>query len=257
MIGLIGLAASTANFNPENVPVERSVVTAAEYRVPPGDSVRASTWDEISSKPSQPIPVRVACIVMLEFGVPGACIPASRLPAGTTVNWAAVRDAYERAPDSREAQDELIRTAEKRLSVSRLKPANGWAVRIFEEVISPADARPTFEPGEAFTLRDVIMTKPLDGKLVKALYPVAPLRNGAAARVSLTCKIEQDFRLLCRDPGVVKIGPPSEAGNAQFAEAFRLATYQLASTISLQPKSYSGQDVVGRNLTIAINWLLP
>lgn len=63
-----------------NVPVEYQTAAPADLRVPISDSVRAATWDSLSTKPTAPVRVRLACIVWNVSGAPGACVPADLLP---------------------------------------------------------------------------------------------------------------------------------------------------------------------------------
>lgn len=263
----LGAATSSAaiitSSDVNNVPVDYHPV-AKDMLVPTSDSVRAATWDELESQPSEPVQVRVACMVFMPFGAPGSCVAASRLGTGQTVaNWPKLRDEEARAQQSGNQADVAIRgVAEDRISTLRLagdpsaKP--GFVIRIFDEVVSPADARPHSSTSETLGLNDVTLTKPIDFGLIKALYPPAGLRYSVSARVALQCRIEATRKLLCRELGTIQIGGGNfDEDTKTLQRSFRFATYQLASTLQLNSKSRAGEDVTGRNLRLAITWAVP
>ena len=175
MWALLGLLAST-NTSLAQVAINTDVAKEANFRVPVSDSVRAATWDMMTFKPAHAITVRVACIVMVPHGTPGACVSASRLTSGQTVaDWRKLREE-EDADQSRSPTDvELLGIVTARLGAARLPAKRDakdmFAIQLFEETISPADARPAFVPGEALTLSEVTLAAPLDSNLVQALFP--------------------------------------------------------------------------------------
>lgn len=267
MLALLGLAATGALMNADmaKIPIEYETVSPAETRIPVSESVRAATFDQLADKPAQPKRLRLACIVLDRFGAPGDCVPASRLPLGQkTVDWASIHDIQ---PDLNQlepaAETALRRVAGQRISTARLaerpKTKNLFVIRVFEEEISPADARPAFTPSEEpLPFTELKLAKPIDGELVRLLYPALALRNSVTARVSMICRVTEKLTLLCRDPGSVVtmpnyMGPMAPA----LEEAFRFSTYQLASTLSFAPDSVSGQAIAGKDVRFAIRWLMP
>ncbi|MGQ3101419.1 MAG: hypothetical protein ACT6Q5_08835 [Sphingopyxis solisilvae] len=262
------LAAATEPVSDDNgmnaIPIDYATVGPAEVEIPVSASVRADTWDGLVAKPSEPRRIRVACITIAKFGVPGACIPASFVkPGQKTFDWAAARDAYEKARQSDDASETaLILAAARRMSALRISPRPNnksmFAIRIFEETISPTDARPPYTHGESLGTRQVTMTRPPDGRLMGMLYPAAAMRYSVEARVRMTCRIEADFSLLCRDPGQITL-QPADVGDrtAALTEDFRISTYQLASTMRFGPKTIDGRNAAGQDLSITIRWELP
>lgn len=265
MITLLGLAvAASMGGDFSNVPVEYETVGPADTLVSISDSVRAATWDGLSSKPSEPVQVRLACIVFVASGAPGACVPASLLPVGQkTVDWPAIRNGNDVADRSANWGDvEMRRTSALRIDAARIHPQpvgkGMFVIRVFEEIISPADARPAFVPGEALTMQDVTLAKPLDGSLLQALYPVLAMRYSVTARVTVICKIEESLRILCRDLGKIQ-SDPSEIGEwtPELMHSLQFSTYQLASTLKFEKKDKNGNDISGRNIKVSIVWKIP
>lgn len=248
--------------------IEYGEVTTAEVRLPISDSVRAATWRELEYKPDRPTTVRLACIVFWFNGAPGACVSAARLPLGKkTIDWVRARQEEVEAEKTEDpAALALRRTAERRISTLRM-PApfdlqgdnkfSYYSIRFFDETISSTDARPAFKENETLSLGDVTMAKPLDADLLPDLFPAIALRYDVTARVVIRCRIEKTLRLLCRDPGTVDMQPGNVDLIDEISEAFRLVTYQIASTIQLQPKDKDGRNVAGRDLKIALRWTLP
>jgi len=241
------------------VPVEYQPTAPADLRVPISDSVRAATWDSLSAKPTAPVRVRLACIVWNVSGAPGACIPAYLLPQGQkTVDWIELR-RHQADGSAAELQD----VAARRIRASRLAAKPGrqkhmFVIRVFDEVVAPEDAREPFATGPAITLNDVGLSTPLDTSLVEHLYPTAAVRAGIIARVVITCKIEFTLRPLCRDPGAFQVDPSSANSlTPDIREELLFATYQLASTMKLEPKTHDGREVRGRNLRMAVTWKMP
>lgn len=258
---ILAAAASSPPFGSvdlNNVPIDYQTMAPAEFLVPISDSVRAATWDSLSTKPTEPMRLRLACIVWNVSGAPGACIPADRLPQGQkTADWIELRRHQADGPAA-----ELQNVATRRIGASRLGAKPGqkhmFVIRVFDETISPADAREPFSLGAALTLNDARLVQPLDGSLVQHLYPTAAVRAGIIARVVVTCKIEFTLRPLCRDPGTFQVDPSTASSlTPDIREDLLFATYQLASTMKLEPKTNDGREVRGRNLRIAVTWKMP
>jgi hypothetical protein len=245
------------------VPVILQPIESTALPIPISDSVRAATWDSLADKPLQPRHIKVACIVTATFGVPGSCVPASDVaPGSKAVDWAKLRndnDAWIRIATPEEVA--LLRIVTERLQTARApsqtKPKSMFVIRFFDEIISPADARPPFEAKEALTMNDVTFAKPIDGNVLSKLYPVLALRNSATARVSMSCEIEPNLKLLCRDSGDIELRTIGETETRDISQAFRFATYQFASTLQLAPQDKSGKSIVGRQLKFAISWQIP
>lgn len=262
LLGLIIAASAGASVNDDMiVPVDYTVVSRSEVRVPISDSVRATTWDDLAVKPTQPVQLHLACIVFVPSGAPGGCIPASFIkPGQKMVDWPKVFAAAERAT----VDAELLKAATRRIAAARVAaPAGGkaiFAVRFFDEVVSPSDERPplALTLDQDLTMRDVALAEPLNPSLMKALYPPVAMRYSVNARVRVTCKIETNLTLLCRDPGVIE-AQPHDIGEYTYnlMEALRFSTYQLASTIRFHPKTNDGRDVAGRNFRFAVRWSMP
>lgn len=248
----------------DKVPVEYDTVDSTEIRIAVSDSVRAATWDMLTIKPARPVHVRMACIVLDRYGAPGACVPASQVPPGQdTIDWPSIVDDDRQAGRSgNPSEAELHRVAGLRISAARTseRPAtkNLFVIRFFEEVVSPTDARPPFAPGDALTMQDVVLARPIDRALMQVLYPAVAMRYSVNARVTMTCRIEPSLKLLCRDPGAI-VTEPGDIGTLTptLIKDLRFSTYQLASTIALAPKGRDGQDIVGKDVKFSIRWQLP
>jgi hypothetical protein len=180
------------------------------------------------------------------------------------VDWDKILEASDKAERSDSRVDAaLFKLAARRVKTLRLFPGDQsmlFSIRFFEEVIAPADARSPFaaaaEP--ALTTRDVTFAEPLDGRLLQMLYPAIAMRYSVNAQVRVTCDIGGDLKLLCRDRGTVTSDPAEVPGyTPQLIEDLRFSTYQLASTIKLQPKTTDGQDVAGRQFRFIVRWALP
>lgn len=266
MLGLIAAASGVASGQDEmNVPVGYEVVQPVDVRVPISDSVRAATWDDLTIQLEQPVHIRLACIVLVPSGDPGNCVPASLVPLGQkTVAWDKIMVAAQKASGSANPTEAaLFKVAARRLSALRLVAGDSktlFSVRFFEEVIAPTDARPTMAISSKpdLTTRDVAFSEPLDANLLGALYPAIALRYSVNAQVRVTCKIEPDLKLLCRDPGIIVSSPSEVPGYTdQLMEDLRFSTYQLASTIKLEPRSVDDGDVAGRNFRFVVRWSMP
>ena len=247
-----------------HVPVNYRLVGGADVRIPISDSVRAATWDVLSAKVDKPTHVRLACIVLRINGAPGACIPEAMLPPGqTTVDWTKLRADDRAASAGNPAGLDLADVANERITTSLLtthpSPDNMVEVRIFDEVVSPEDARAPFAPaGDALNWSEVTLARPLDGSLLADLYPPAALRANVEARVTIVCHIQPSRRLLCRDPGAFQILKSDQSPPAPYVLHTLLnASYQMASTILLEPTTGDGCDVIGRDLKVALRWQIP
>ncbi|MEG3148680.1 hypothetical protein U1769_02190 [Sphingomonas sp. ZT3P38] len=262
MLAFLALLLAAKDIDLHQVAADSRPIAQDEVLVPVSDSVRAATWDELAVKPSVPKHVRVACIVWAQNGAPGACVDASRLqPGQTSIDWIKAREDQSAADANDLAGADLRALVNKRLAPMRLRQINSdrtrFVVRIFEETIGPADARPPFVPGTSLTLGQVTLAEPLDGSLIEALYPMDAIRNGVQARVRIACRIQPNLALLCRDPGTIATSSGSGNDSPDIVRSLRFASYQLASTIRLKPKANDGSDVVGRDLQIGLSWQMP
>jgi len=240
---------------------------ASDIVLPLGDSLRAVTWENLAEKPTAPRHVALACLVMTSEGTPVSCVPATpRLKVANIAQWNALFDAYGAAATTPPtAERSLTDIAALRVVNTRLRPERSgkgkadWKVMIFDEVFSPTDARPHPPPGEALAMSAVTLEKNFDPDILRMLYPLVAQRYQMAARVTITCHIEQTLTLLCREPGRID----AEQGQAPAAEAEGIypalvfASYQAASTIRLAPKAKDGRDVAGKDLTLSFRWALP
>ena len=261
MLAFLALLLAAKDIELEQMAADTRPIAQDEVLVPVSDSVRAATWDELAVKPSVPKHVRVACIILAQNGAPGACVDASRLqPGQTSIDWIKAREDQSAADADDPAGAELRALVNKRLTPMRLRQIGSdrtFVVRIFEETVGPADARPPFVPGTSLTFGQVTLAEPLDGSLIEALYPVDAIRNGVQARVRIACRIQPNLALLCRDPGTIATSSGSGNDSPDIVRSLRFATYQLASTIRLKPKANDGSDVVGRDLQIGLSWQMP
>jgi hypothetical protein len=87
-----------------------------------------------------------------------------------------------------------------------------------------------------------------------AHYPTRALRADITAKVKLTCLVQPSHKLLCRDPGEIITSGPADPGSVN---AFRLASYQIASTFELAPQDKRGEEIRGKSLTFTLNWQIP
>lgn len=266
LLGLIAAASSVMSGNGEMiVPISYPVVQSADVRVPISDAVRAATWDDLAMELEQPVDVRLACIVFVPSGAPGNCVPASLIPPGQkTVDWSRILDVGKETGRSASPMDTaLFEIASRRVRAIRVGPGGRkplFAIRFFEELVSPADARaPLAQTDEVdLTTLDVVFAEPLDAKLLQLLYPSIAMRYSVNAQVRAICRIEPDLKLLCRHAEVLALEPADVAGyTEQLIEDLRFSTYQLASTIKLEPKSVDGRDIAGRNFRFVVRWSTP
>lgn len=246
------------------IPVIEGTLQNSDLAIPVSASVRAATWDAMANKPREAVRLRVACIVIADFGMPGFCVPASQIAdTEKTVDWIKVSDAAQAwARTANQTELSVIQTVVSRVQTARFKPErvgdSMFTVRLFEDVVGPEDEKPAFATGQVLGLADVTLVRPLDPATIRWLYPAPALRAGVAARVTMTCNIQSDLKLLCRDAGQIHLMPDMQAPSAEMlAPMFRMATYQLASILQLQPKARDGQDVAARQLQLTIDWRMP
>jgi hypothetical protein len=250
----------------EFIGIDYNDVASRQMRVPVSDSVRALTWDRMRARPKQAATVRLACLVW-KLGKVGNCVEASLVPAGQTkVDWERLRDADSAAFKAATPLERSLRvTAENRASAA-IMPENDGAklnqvmVRFFTETISPADARAPYSPSPQPPLRmsEVTLERPMDGSLIRDLFPVTAMRKMAEARVSLRCRVQQSGRLLCRDPGTISADQAGWGSDRDvITDDFQIASYQVASTLIVRPKARNGEPTVGRDLQLGIAWVMP
>lgn len=255
-----GQVEASSEVNAKAIPINRG---EAYVVVPISDSVRAATWDRLQPGPTAPVHLKVACLVYEQIGVPGACIDATLIPQGAkTVDWLALRALDQSKLASMPTDAKMLRAVvQRRISTLRLKgdPAQPptLTVRLFDEVVSAADARPVPPPAPLLDYGDVVLTSPLDPTLLDTLYPFDAMRYKLRARVEMRCRVQSTLRLLCRDPGKVTLSSTEVGAEAMtIEESFRLAAYQLASTIELAPEAKDGRRVLGSDVKLVINWQL-
>jgi len=247
----------------DSIPVVEGTLATTDMLVPVSDSVRAATWDQLAQKPTEPVRFKVACIVFAAFGVPGSCVAASQLAAGTkTIDWAKVRDenvTWERNANPMDVA--LLRVITARLQTARapmlLASKSLFVIMMFEDTVGPGDARASFVEGDALSMNDIRPARPIDGTLLGKLYPVTALRNEVTARVTMTCDIQPNLRLLCRDQGKIDLFATDATDTTGMIQDFRFATYQFASTLQLEPTSVNGDALGGKKLRFSILWKIP
>jgi hypothetical protein len=254
---LLVLAAGASFAKFDAVPVIAKPVTDKDVLVPLSDSVKAATWDTLRDPPRQPVAFRLACIVFQPGGAPGRCVDAALLdPRKRQVDWRALTEAADRALAG--APSALLDLAQTRVSTLRLKPPADrkphFEVRLFRVVLSPQDAMPAYVPVPALTSADFTFATPINGALLTAHYPTRALRADITAKVKLTCLVQPSHKLLCRDPGEIITSGPADPGSVN---AFRLASYQIASTFELAPQDKRGEEIRGKSLTFTLNWQIP
>jgi hypothetical protein len=255
--------AGSGSLHLDAVPIDYALVGRDEYRVPIGESVRAETWDRLAVKPDRPVTVRMACVVWMN-GQPGACVNAALVPPGQkTVDWKKIRERADLADRSAAPMDVRLRAiAGERIGAALVgeRPKDGptIAIRIFEEVISPADARAPFREGDAPLVKSLSLTKPVDRELAKGLHPAIAIRHGVNARVTMVCRITAVLRLLCREPGTIEFAPGTSAAlQALLTPDLRRATYQFATLLNLLPTNKDGEAVAGRAYRVIVGWRMP
>lgn len=266
---ILGLAFAMAAASPPtkslHVPVDYENVSPNDYVIPVGASVLAATWDVLEVKPTEPVKVQMACLMVARSGVPVNCIPASQIPTGQkTVDWAIVGNPNASpGQGGNEHELNMISVAASRLRSTRIASVEDqgmFMVRFFEVTLSPTDKRAPFTMAGDIPLdsQSVEFEQPLDTNLLMDLYPPAAMIWGAPVRVRIRCNITQDLGLLCRDPGEFEYNrADSNRSEAGMIEDLRLATYQLASTMRLKPKDIDGRDVTGRDYAFSVFWQLP
>lgn len=256
-------AAGSGSLHLDAVPIDYALVGRDEYRVPIGESVRAETWDRLAVKPDRPVTVRMACVVWMN-GQPGACVNAALVPPGQkTVDWKAIRERADLMDLPARPMDLRLRAvASERIGgalvTARPDDAATVAIRFFEEVISPADARAPFREGDAPLVKSLSLTRPVDRELAIGLHPVLAIRHGVNARVSMVCRITEALRLLCREPGAIEFAPGTSAAlQAELTPQLRRATYQFATLLNPLPTNKDGEAVAGRAYRVIVGWRMP
>ena len=241
------------------IPVVVSPVTADDLLLPVSDSLKAATVAELHELPKEPERLHLACIVLQPWGAPGRCVNASEIPADRSeADWDEVILRIPNYQPNQRIKSDIFKAAETRVGLSVLKRSENreprFEIRFFDVVIDPSDARVEAIPASVLATKDIVFAKPINGSLLTAFYPTVALRHSVEARVTMTCLIEDSRRLLCLDPGTVEL---SNASMPELVRAFRLATYQIASSFDLAERDKAGNLIMGKALKFTIVWKLP
>lgn len=257
---LLALLAAGAIRADETLPTPM-LADEKSIALPVSAAVKSATIKELSTPIARPVRFTLLCSVLIARGRPLNCIQAEDPLPGT---W----DAFENKAfalalrQSGPTADPVLKVAldrihEMRVHVPPGQASSGKTLMTFVETGSPDDAIPDPAPAETLSQRDVVIERGADGEMLANLYPEIAIRNGILAKVVVTCRVIENRHLICRDGSVSTVNRHGDPVTNGMGRDFRLASYQVVSTIVLGPKTKDGRDAVGRDVTMAINWSLP
>lgn len=256
---LLALVAWPAETYPKiSQPVE---INEQDVAIPISKAIRSATLDEIdaASIPIEPVRYRFTCSVIPRSGILQHCMPADSVrPDMTTLDFAKESNAYLQSLRELPKSDPSL-VALSRVSWVRMKgDSNGERVATpykfvtITETVSAADrlTLPLSDP--PLKMSDVSFEGDL-GRMFSALYPPQALRMMISARVKARCKVDETRHLVCRDGEIVGLPEGSYARDIAVRD-FTLATYQVASMMTVLPQTKDGGEVIGRDIDFSIAW---
>jgi len=239
-------------------PIKPPVMLKSEaIQVSPTAAARALTADALQEM-SGPITVTLQCIVSADGGLED-CIPAD--DGGTDDPAIYLQRRY--AAGERAKADPVLAAALSRTIFYKIRTdRNSSKARVsvlLREVISPADRR-SHSVALGAIPRGGVKINPEPTLKVEKFYPSAALRSGAQTRVRATCLILEDLSLFCRNPEVDL--PPIAAESPMwrqptFDDAFGNATLRALASMRAESRTAAGEDSVGREVPVSMNWQLP
>lgn len=234
------------------------MLTPETTQVSPTAAARALSAEQIGQAPATPVSVTLQCIVGPD-GRLGDCIPAND---GGTDNIATYRERLLSVAGQARAEP-ILNAALARTAFYRVRPSPGSGKRVatvlVREIVSSADKAPSDKPIGTIAKGGLEINP--DPLLPSGwFYPSAALRAGAQTRVSATCRVLGDLSLFCHDP---KVDLPPVAGDLpmwrmpEFDQSFDQATLRAYAAMRAKPRTATGEDSVGREVSVATNWRLP
>jgi hypothetical protein len=235
------------------VPLTPSVI-----RVAPTAAARALSVAALDDLPVAPRWVALQCLV----GSDGAlmdCVPAD---AGGTADLKVFRQRLAARRD-RSIADPMVAAALARMPFYRIlsprAPGKATPSVLISESISLADRAPPTAP-RGKIVEGGLRVDFAPGVSSAEFYPPAALRAGAQTRVTATCRVLGDHSLLCHG---AEVDLPPRAGDPPLWRVpahdadFARATLRVFATMRAQPRTVSGEDSVGRDVPLSMNWQLP
>jgi len=226
-------------------------------QVSPTAAARALTADALEEM-SAPVTVTLQCIVSADGSLVD-CIPAD--DGGTDDPAIYLQRLY--ATGERAKADPVLAAALSRTIFYRVRAdrnsSKAQVSVLVREVISPTDRAPNNAPRGAIP-RGGVKINPEPSLKIDKFYPAAARRNGAQTRVSATCLILDGLSLFCRKPEVYLPGIATEAPmwrQPAFDDAFGNATLRVLASMRAESRTATGEDSIGRELPVSINWQLP
>jgi hypothetical protein len=243
------LALMGAN-NPQPPLGEPVAVTANDIIASPSAAVKSAVLDAAESQPAKPVSFDFICMASAE-GAIFDCIPGSNAlpPKATWLDFIRIAGVDEK----KSADHSLVALARLQARRTVLRERTGspktYLIRL-SETLDPAAHVELAKPTRVVTSKELHFATVPDGRLMSRLYPMAALRNGTGARVTARCRVQNDLSLFCYG------GKTNESVRPGDAEDFVMATYQLWSAARVDPKTVDGQDAVGAEAELSINWQL-
>jgi len=222
--------------------------TAERVRLDPGPALRNRLMPEDSALPAEEARFTVRCSVMIRGGRVGAC----DLPAGDPILAEIARN---RARYYLFKIDDLVASAPESKSKKRPAPARPTFTVDIVEWIRPADRRDLdLSTAARIERTQVRYSAQPDGDVVSDLYPIPALRQGAGARIAVTCRVERDLSLFCIDP---KVQTGWQDMPEAIHEQFRNAALAIMSGIRVEPLLADGRPAAGKVFDTGIAFVLP
>lgn len=254
MLGLLVTAAlgATASLPAPILVNEQSI------SLPVSSAVRSETIKDLPAPLPGPLSLTFHCTMDMTDGRPLDCVEGERPSSWKAFDSKVIQTALrENGPEA----DPVRKVAAARIGLTRvhLVPGNNTVretVMTFVETVAPDDAipDPVPVPTAPLTWQDVTFETGIDQAMLASLYPRTALRRGVHARAELTCRITVPRRLFCYR-GVIKDADNEAVPLGDWiSKQFKLASYQVASTMRLAPRTKGDIDVVGQDIVINVNW---
>jgi len=222
--------------------------TAERILLDPGSSLRNRLMPADGTMPGGDVQFTVRCDVLVRDGRVGAC----GLPTGDPILAEIARD---RARYYLFKIDDLVSAARKTKPKKRAAAAQPTFTVDIVEWVRPADRRVVDVSGVDHIARDQVRYRSQpDGEIVSGLYPIPALRQGAGARIAITCRVEEGLSLFCVDP---EVQTGWQDMPEVIREQFKNAALAIASRIQVEPLLTDGRAAAGKVFDTGIAFVLP
>lgn len=237
------------------VDTERLIV------VPVSAEVRSDTVKRLAAPPLEAARFTFHCEMNMRRGEPTRCIEAEgRYPK----SW----DEYRLQAQELSAKltgtdaNPLLSVAHSRVMQIRVVndgpgSSGGTKIMTFSETVTPDDALFDPEPVETVEAKDIIFSQKPSAVDMANLYPAYALRLGVTARTTVTCRVNDDLTLSCRNADAKPNLNPDNPDYERMSNEFRLASYQLMSLMKASSQAGEGGSIVGKDFDYPMSWLIP